>query len=274
VRAISTVLDVTVCLLLISAAVFVLALPITEPPPDRGADETAAVLSTTTVDLEYRLSTEQFGAGDETDRKPLRTRHGTLAGLAGRAALASLAVGGKQVAPETAGFREAVTAKIGAATPARTFVTAHWEPYPGATVSGRIEAGPEPPEAADVQAATRRVPLPALAAEPDGATFEAVAATVARSVVTAFVPVTAGERPLDNPVLLASTVHRYEVLADDFDLRRAYIDGDMERLVRAATRGLADRLEADLRAQFDSPSTAADAVTSGHAWLTVQRWET
>jgi len=166
VRAISTVLDVTVCLLLISAAVFVLALPITEPPPDRGADETAAVLSTTTVDLEYRLSTEQFGAGDETDRKPLRTRHGTLAGLAGRAALASLAVGGKQVAPETAGFREAVTANIGAATPARTFVTAHWEPYPGATVSGRIEAGPEPPEAADVQAATRRVPLPALAAEP------------------------------------------------------------------------------------------------------------
>ncbi|MEF8813059.1 MAG: hypothetical protein V5A55_04495 [Halovenus sp.] len=276
-RAISTVLDVTVCLLLLSAAVFVLALPVTEPSPERGADETAAVLSTTTVDLVYPLSAERFRGetgfeiGGEAARE--RQRHGTLAGLAGRAALASVVVDGEQVAPESAAFREEVAAELAAVTPARTFVTVHWEPYQEAAVSGRVEAGSEPPAGADVQAATRRVPLPALAVEPDGATFQEVATAVARSLVTALVPETAGARPMDDPPLVASTIHRYEALAGDLDARAAYLGGDVQLLVRAATTGLADSVAADLRERFESPSVAAAAVTAGYAWLTVERWE-
>lgn len=272
-RAISTVLDVTVCLLLISAAVFVLALPITDPQPDRGADETATVLSTTTVDLAYTLSAERLRTGREVTGERSRTRHGTLAGLAGRAALASLVVDGEPVAPEAAAFRAEVTAKLAAVTPARTFVTVHWEPYREAAVSGRVEAGPEPPSGADVQAATRRVPLTALSVDPVGATFETVATAVAASVVTALVPESAGERPMADPLLVASIVHRYETLAGDIDAREAYLDGEMELLVRAATTGLANRIEADLRERFASPAAAADAVTAGYAWLTVERWE-
>ncbi len=278
-RAVSTVLDVTLCLLLLSAAVFVLALPVTEPPPERGADETAAVLSTTTADLAYPLSAERlraetsFETGGETARERPRRRHGTLAGLAGRAALASVVVDGEQVAPEAAAFREAVAAELAAVAPARTFVTVHWEPYREAAVSGRVEAGAEPPPGADVQAATRRIPLPALAVEPDGATFQGVATAVATSLVTALVPETAGVRPMGDPLLVASTIHRYEALAGDLDARAAYLGGDVQSLVRAATTGLADRVVTDLRERFESPSAAAAAVTAGHAWLTVERWE-
>lgn len=277
-RGVSTVLDVTVCLLLISAAVGVLALPVTEPAPERNVDETAAVLSTVTHEIEYTISTKQVtapseleSASDGTERP--RTRHGTLAGLAGRAAFSSMAVRDTPVAPESAGFRDRVVTTIEGTIPPRTYVRAHWEPYPDATVTGTVEAGVQPPPGADVQASTRRVPLPEVTVTPDEETFEGIATAIATEVVTSLVPERAGERPMGDPLVVAAVVHRFEVLGTHQATADAYIAGDIDTLVEDAVNSLSATIEVGLRDQFDSADAAATEITAGFVWLTIQRWE-
>ncbi len=152
-RAVSTVLDVSLCLLLVSASALTLATtPAREDATDgtapEVADETADLLATSTATVTYRstspsASAERSAASAATPRN--RTAHDTLAGL-----LAS-AVAAKSSRNATA-FVGAVTTRVGRTlrrADIRAQVVAHGSPGD----STRVVAGREPPPDADVSAA-------------------------------------------------------------------------------------------------------------------------
>ncbi|MFQ3318238.1 MAG: hypothetical protein ACI80F_000289, partial [Natronomonas sp.] len=138
-RGVSTVLDVTVCLLLISAAVATLA---AVSPADGGdqspsADATAARLATVTA------------AVPTADG---RLQHDTLAGH-----LATAAV--ENTAQPTAEYQRNTRNETVAHVDNRTFVTVVWEPFRNASVSSRFTLGAEPPEHVDVAVTTLTVDM-------------------------------------------------------------------------------------------------------------------
>lgn len=289
-RAISTVVDVTLCLLLLSAAVLALTLPPSESPPERTVDDTASVLATTTATVEYRLSAEALdAAGPDGDRtvseattdRPAwlgqRQRHGTIAGLLARAAVSNATSEGRPLAPEATPFREAVRNESAAVLPERTAVRARWEPYPDAPVSGQVVVGDAPPPGVDVQTAALTVPVPELAAtvEPtDETTYDAVATATAAAIVRGTLPATRGELSTDDGLVRAAIDHRYRVLAGEapIPVTRLLLADRVDSLNGRVSNALAQRLAADMRGQFDSPREAAAAVDSGTVWLTVERW--
>lgn len=156
-RAVSTVLDVALFLLLVGAAVAVLY----AAPDGSGASEradadaapaVATTLATTTTDVEYQPT-----AGDETvvDRASVLT-------LLARAAVASAGHGDDGgIAPRyAAAVTEAVRGELRALErDRRVQVRATWEPLPGSGLRGEVTVGPKPPASADVHAATTTVPL-------------------------------------------------------------------------------------------------------------------
>lgn len=177
-RAVSTVIDVSVCLLLVSASVLTLVGTPTGCPVDPDvADERAETLTTSTARVSYAV-------GDGR-----RSLHDTLAGLLAGAAVASAGV----VRPNegSAAFQRAVTDRVNRTL--RRFesgvqVTVTWRPVADSTLGGRVVAGDRPPPDADLHAATvvvssgvpgvRRAAM--AAAERDG--FEGVARTIATRV--------------------------------------------------------------------------------------------
>lgn len=120
-------LDVSVCLLLVSPATVALAgAPVDGPDPASGrAEEVATTLAGSTTAVEY-------SSGGQT-----RTVRGTYAGLMADAARAALA-------NRSSGFRRAVAARTrpvltGDGWQAR--VVAVWRPYPGGR-AGSVAVGP------------------------------------------------------------------------------------------------------------------------------------
>jgi len=280
-RAISTVFDVTVCLLLLSAAVVTLSLSGAEAgTADRTAEETASVLAATTADVEYRLDTGRLAESLDSERLERRfadrdawlddrRRHGTLAGLLARAAIGATELDGAELAPETAGFRAAVTEEVAATLPARTAVTARWRPYPGAPVNGTVVVGEQPPSGADVQTATLELPVtPGI--DPDSRSYRGLADALATGIVDATLP--QRSVALGDAGITAATVHRYRVLTGE-RVEDRLLGAEIGPLNRAATAELADTLRADLRDRFATPTAAAAAATPGTVWVTVRRWD-
>lgn len=144
-RAVSTVLDVCLCVLLVGAAVLTLV-SATAPEPDPAAGRAEEVATT----LAGATATVSYASGDE-----VRTAHGTLAGLLADAAVSN------RTPSSGRGLRDAVG---NATRPAlvgrgwRAEVVATWRPYEGAEEVSRIRVGGRPPAGVDVHAATMIVP--------------------------------------------------------------------------------------------------------------------
>lgn len=145
-RAVSTVLDATVFLLLVTASASTLTGTFPATPTDRiaaeSADETVETLATSTARVSYAV-------GDQD-----RTAHDTLAGLLASAARADAGA----VSPDarSAAFVRAVTDEVN-----RTLgrvgvgvqVWTRWSSSGSAPTDGRLAAGRTPPSDADVHAA-------------------------------------------------------------------------------------------------------------------------
>lgn len=280
-RAISTVVDVTLCLLLVSAGVVALTLPASQPPPDRDVDEVASVLGTTSTSVSYQLSPDRLSPSEaDTIEDPLYTerhRHGTVAGLLARAAISDARVDGTQLAPEASDYRDTVREEAQNVLPASMSVTARWEPYPGAAISGVVSAGESPPETANVQTATLAIPVTAFAVNTtlEGAdSYEAVARPVARAIVDGTLPAEYGTAATSDELAVRSVAHRAVVLSGNESLPAAQylFAGDVSGLRDRVTEELTARLEADLRAQFESSEAAAEAVSPGVVTVTVRGW--
>jgi len=272
-RGISTVLDASVCLLLVSASALALVgVPSEDADPD-AADEAAETLASSTARVTY---------GDDTP-----VVHDTLAGLLAAAAVRHAALGGSQLVPD-AGFERAAAERVGRAlrraeTDHRVQAVARWEPVPGAPLDGRVVAGADPPPDADVHAAAFSVPsgLPDVrsralsAARSDG--FEGVARTVARGVVRGLLPPDETGAALGaRSARAGSTTRQYRSAARAVRARpaveRALRADNATRANRALTDALAAALEPALRERFDAPTAAARATALGRVRITVRTW--
>lgn len=274
-RAISTVLDVSLCLLLVTASVVTLVGVPTPEKSERDTAETAAeVVATSTANVTYAL-------GDGPRRT--RTTQDTLAGLLATAAVTNASADGRPVFPATDGFRRAVARAV-----TRTLdrpavdvqVTTRWVPYRESPLRGRVRAGPTPPPNADVRAAVLSVPsgLPpsktaALdAARDDG--YGGVARVVSERVVGGVFPANATRTALNSEPHIAEPVAvRYRAIAraSETNVGLALADGDPAQANRNLRRGVAADHEHHLR-QFETPTAAAKAVSVGRATIVVRTW--
>lgn len=289
-RAVSTVVDVSLCLLLVSAAIGTLTLPPgAAGTPHEGPNPSATVeaLAAGTVSVSYDLDTaglETAGAGIGATGEVERVAHGSYASLLAEAAVENATLAGRELSGASDGFeRQVAAATLTAmrATGGRTRVTATWTPYHGAPTRGVASAGPRPPPDATVAAASLTVPnrfrptreRARRAARRDG--YAGVARVLARATVAGWFPprdarlALRGDAPVD--ALLAA---RYNRTAAVLGTSVADPVGAVEprranaRLVAA----LASRYEADLRDRFDSPAEAAGAIRIGEVRVVVATW--
>lgn len=258
-RAVSTVLDVAVCLLFVGAAVATLAGAPQPVDRDAGpnADTTASRVATVTTTVR---------ATDD------RREHATLAAHIGTAAVANASLGSERVAEGA--YPSAVEDEVDASTTDRAFVTARWRPYPGAPLAGRIAAGEEPPQSADVAATTLTVDSGVSPPKPADS-FETLAQALAAGYVNWLFPPERTYVRLVDDRTAASTASRYRTVADS--LGTDVSDPVGARELRAAnddlSGALAARFEADLRTRYSSPEAAASNATVGEVELVVRRWE-
>lgn len=187
-RAVSTVVDVALALLLVTAAVMLVGYTLadaTEDPastdfgedavvvghPDWNGDDpsasrTTTVLEESTITVTYSLDAlreeEAFSeptiAGERTDT---RTDHGSPLDLLADAAVTNHRIDGEPVLAYGEEYEDAVDwsirhALLGAERD--VYVVAEWEPYDGAALNGTATAGERPPADADVSSSTTTVP--------------------------------------------------------------------------------------------------------------------
>ncbi|MFB6091713.1 MAG: hypothetical protein ABEK02_01740 [Haloquadratum sp.] len=260
--------DAAVCLLLVSAAVAGLVSVDRAPPVDPGrADAVADALATTTAAAEYSVATTP--AGDDSSAAD-RTARGTLAGLLARAA-----VTGEPLARVDTPLRRAVRETVRARTGATVRVDARWRPYPGAPVGGSIGVGPTPPSGG-VHAATLVVPT-GVRPIPTSATvdFDALSVAVAERTVSVLVPAGPARVALRSDGPTAGAVHRrYARLsaATNTSLSGSLATEDAAAANRRLAAALAPAMAVDLRAAYDTPAAAAEAVSVSTVRIVVRTW--
>lgn len=286
-RALSTVLDVAVFLLLVSAAATTLTLP-TEEPAAPDAEPARTVVATSTASVNYSLSPGARAADPRLTRFPRtdgpefrRHAHGSLGGLLGEAAVRNASIDGRLVTHTATGMAASVGNATAAATGPRTHVRATWRPFRGSSITGKVAAGTPPPADATVAAetltvdsgVTERRTRALRAANRSG--FEGVARVAANATVRLLVPADGmrlalhGDYPVDR---LAA--HRYRRLGRllDANVSTAVVE-EQPRVANDALRdALAGRFEAAMRAEFDTPQAAARAVRAGEVRVVVRRW--
>lgn len=276
-RGVSTVVDVSLFLLLISAATVSLVTASgaggVDDGPTSARDEAAVeTLATSTATVQYDL-----GADDRTGEPIERVHHGTLAALLSEAAVANVSVGSTPLSPDSTGFVDAVEGTVAPLLDSRTQVVATWRPAPGSGLRGEIRVGSTPPPGSTVHAATLTVASgiapargPARAAAPRG--YGRVADVVSRRVVDGLFPA----RP--TAVALHGNGTDAVVAERRFrSMRQAY--GSETRLATGVTPATNDlvvavsnRTERGMRERFESPRDAAASVRTGAVRIVVRTW--
>lgn len=258
-RAVSTVLDVAVCLLLVGAAAATLsgAVPDAGRAASADADPAAEELATVT-------------AAVPTDDG--RTAHDTVAGHLARGGVLAATLDGRRVLDTgyPGAVRETATDRSGD----RVHVTARWEPYPDAPLTGTVEAGREPPRTADVSATRLTVDS---GIEPPSAagSFRRLAESLAEAYVSYLFPPERTRLRLVDARTAPAAADRYRAAGDAVGasvggaIETADAAGANDRLAAA----LADRLAADLREAYGTPEAAAESVRIGRVEVVVRRWE-
>lgn len=269
-RAISTVLDVAVFMVLVSAAVGTVAYAPTPVESGIDAQSTASLLASTTATVDYEI------------RGADRQGHGTLGTLLARGAVANTSVAGQQVTGLADDFRATVRSRVRETlrNPNTTQVTAVWQPYRDAPVHGRIGVGATPPPGVDVAAVTVSVPAPFDSTETANLArlsgYRGLAEHVARPITAALLPSTASGASAgqQNPTAVVSS-RRYRAIADSLgvSVEAALTRGDVADAHETVTEALAQRIEADIRGRFVSPAQARQALQTGTVTITVRRWD-
>lgn len=302
-RAINTVVDVAVALLVVGIAVVVLSTAnfSDDPEQDRfDTDRTATVLGTATFDITYSVEPTLAEAAEtseaiEHEREETQARrvaHGPVATHLGDAAIGSLAIDSEPVTTAGRQYQSALDRRFRtqlSGSQFETSVTAHWEPYPDASISGKTTVGVEPPPNRDLR--TRELTVPsgfdrargtALSAVEDGSGYGSVAEIVASATIDGYLPVVESKQALERDgSAMVLTRYRYERLATLLDEASVGTVRDEIRQTAAdpaeaneeLTAALAARLAPELRQNFESPRAAARAISTGTITVTVRTWD-
>lgn len=261
-RGVSTVADTLVFLVLVSAAVGTLVVvPSSSPSPPPRAESTAETLTTTTLSVPVDV-----GTGDVTPGEEARRAHGTPAGLLARATLANVTLADRRLRPGS--FPRQVRTRVRETRPTtNVHLVARWRPYPNASLSGQVVVGSPPPR--DVRTDVETVSVPSGmavddehldAAAVDG--YRSLATLVAETFVDRSFPSGAARSNLADPAVGDRTTARYRQFAAvaGAEVRGPLADGSAVTARARLVDALAARLTADMRARFETPSQAADAV--------------
>jgi len=299
-RAISSVADVSLALVLLVAAigVFVGYLDTTETDHDpTEAAHTAETLGASTLGVTYSL--ESVLETDSEHVPPVdgevydppdleRSTHGSTMGHIVRAALANArfptAEGPVYPLAVGEGYGETLEEQLLVSLVGANFaanVTAVWEPFEGSSVRGTATFGqPVPREAQrSVVRTTVASELPAAREEAlDAATegYRAVARIVAEAVVGGTLGDTQRQLETDG-VERAIVVSRFLRFADAAGVSRGDLGGfdpstaDAAAMTDSLVDGLTDKLVEKLRG-FETPVDAASAVSTGEITVAITTW--
>ncbi len=299
-RAVSTVVDVGLALVIVSAAALTLAMaPASEESGDAdAADDLATVVATTTAEVEYEVKRPAvtdggsaspyllFPPGPGEPSTPLeqprgRTTGGTVAGLVAEAAVANVRVDGRELSGSTDDFEaavEATTLDAVADDDVRVQVRAVWRPFPGSGVEGTFVAGDDPPPDADVHAATLDVPGPAAGIDEPAYNdsergFEELARALAERTVAGLYPPEQNRLALtDTGVRRTIAVERYNRMTVQLHVPTGSPPSSATAANEVLVDALASRFEGKLRDRHDSPAAAAEAASVGTVVVTVRTW--
>lgn len=282
----STALDAVIAILVIGTAITTLVATPVSVSPAPAAESTLETLATGTTAVNYTHSPETttdstVPFGDTGGPGFRRTTSGSHVELLTRATMSTFAADGRPVTAVGDDFREAVdTATIAVISP-RTQVAVLWRPYPNAHLEATLTVGPTPPPDSDLSAASTAVSSgipPArrdarAAARTDG--YARVSRVLADRIVAGVFPPERTGMALRGGYPVAPLVaHRYDRFGDTYDVdleepisERRPADANDQLSV-----AVADRIETDLRAQFDTPAAAARAVRIDRVELVVRRW--
>lgn len=233
-RAVSTVADIALCILLIGAGVATVSTA--SPPPDRTgepATPVATVLAATTD------TTGSSASGRGT--------------IAERIAGATLTDARNPSSDPTLGIVNETLADLGV----NAQIIAIWRPYPGAPVDGRITTGKTPPPTAVVNTVRVTVPLASTVSTAtalrvaDSGGYTALAETLATATL---------ER-LRSPCTGRETVRT-----------RRCTNPATPRIPPPVVDQLAHQFLGDLRTRYPTPAAAARDVLVDEVTVIVRRW--
>jgi hypothetical protein len=259
-RAVSTVLDVAVCLLLVGVAITTLiaGIPVNNAIGEStDADATAARLATVTADVTNRDA---------------RVSHGTVASHLATAAVASATIGDAPV--DSTSYPESVRNETASITEEQVLITVTWEPYPNAPLRGRLVVGEEPPPDADVAVRTITVDSTLESAEKERS-FGTLAAALAERYVDWLFPPERTRTALVDARTASDTAARYRnaTTAIGGDTDGPLAAADTRRANAILSSRLAERLEVDLRGHYATPEAATRNVSIDAVEIVVRRWE-
>lgn len=280
-RAVSTAVDVSFALVLLSASVVLMAAFLEDggpaPPEPAEADRTAETLASVTVDVEYSLQSvaanDRTGTFDGTnfgDAAYRRVDHGTAAGLLAEAAMANLRVGDERLTPAGAAYEQAVaTRTLNAMVGANddVHVVALWRPYEGARIEGRAVAGRRPPADAAVSTTTLTVASDVPSVEPGAVAsayrsaeddrYEAAAEPIAAAIVAGYFPSRETQHALESQAVDGYLIrYRYRRLASVLGFEYPAADG----LVGLTGQNVVNRTSANARQANERLVEALTAV--------------
>lgn len=310
-RGTSTTLDVTLCLLLVSAAVAILAG--TAPPGDDHHDPGTAAqvadrLATTTVTVTFDPSASDAlrESADRSVSQSERTVHGTPAMLLARAAVADLRVNPAPIENHTGANTHTPSL---AARPVGSFghavethtrqalvgvdgsvqVVARYTPIgdrartSDTAIVGRVAVGPEPPDDVDVSVRRVRVPVgtsatatpTALDRAAESGGFEALSTVLADATLDTMLPPPRAQWGMRDDAMRPAVAARFHELAASLDSPVAVeVDGRRQptQVREALASALAAEYEVALRSRYESPTAAAAAVDPTVVTVTIRTW--
>lgn len=255
----STVLDVTICLVLVGVAIGTLAVAVPEEGWRSTVDSDPSAVSVGTV-----TATVPVEDGHES--------HGTLAQHLARATVLAAVLDGDRLVPSS--YPAATRRVVGYRTADRVRITTRWVPYPEAPLEGEITVGPIPPSTADV-AATRLTVDSGLSTPESPESTESFATAVAEAYIRRLFPPERTRLRLVDPRTAAQGADRYRSIAEllAVDVDDAIVDASPRLANERLAAGLAGRLEADLRSDSSASETVPDGTASGRVEIVVRRWE-
>lgn len=305
-RAVSTVADVTLALVLFIAAIGVLVIFVdvsedTHEPIE--TEYTAETIAASTMNTSYSLApairAHYRSHIDTSDGHPYapeqlqRVSHGPIASHIADIVVTGAVFEGEQLSKAAVRYQQAVDQAFQTSlleSQFQTNVQAFWTPVKGVDIRGDVELGQTPPQYEDVSATTLTVPsgLPDVRAEAVDTVeaddeFYKVAEIVASAVIDGYLPEIESENALEGGgVEFDRTVYRY--------LRLATVIGEADP-VRLETEGwlspptadaamanaylseeLADQLESQLQQTFNDAHQAAKSVSTGQVTITIRTW--
>ncbi|MCU4716508.1 DUF7284 family protein [Halapricum hydrolyticum] len=170
-RGISTVVDATLALLLISASILVVATSLAADQPGmdlEASDHVSETVSISTANVSYSLrpvvdDIDDVDFEDDAYSNSVfqRQRYGSVADLVASSTMLNVTIEGRQLTREGEIYADAVEGSLMEALTGLgydAYVTGRWQPYDGASIAATGTYGSPPPGDADVQLATLRVP--------------------------------------------------------------------------------------------------------------------